>query len=443
MNDVDTQHSETLHREAVSDTRYSVPPAARLPLRSALVLVLIAAVAALAWFFFLHRGSAESEAEVKPSARVETVPLQKGPIAETLESFGAIEAAPGADHTTPATYECVVVAVHVATGAKVNAGDVVMEIAPSPDAKLQSESARTTLKLAQQSLAATQERYDLKLATTQDLLTAQQAERDAQQKVASYEARGMSGNGKLRAPVTGMVSKLDALAGSLIAAGAPLFSVATEKHLEARLSVESAFVRQLAPGQSVTLESTDREEPVTVTSTVRAVGNSVNVTTGSADVRVPLPESAPLLLGEHVKATIELVKKDSVLVVPRSAVLPDDDKQVLYTVKDGKAVRHEVTLGITGADVVEVQSPDLQPGDAVVTLGNYELNDGMSILTADKESDAADAKDGKDDAQADDKAKDSGAKGAEAKAGGAKADGSKADDATKAGDEKAGKDATP
>jgi len=65
--------------------------------------------------------------------------------------------------------------------------------------------------------------------------------------------------------------------------------------------------------------------------------------------------------------------------VPRSAVLPDADKQVLFTVKDGKSVRHEVNVGISAGDRVEVQAPDLHPGDAVVTLGNYELTDGMAI----------------------------------------------------------------
>jgi hypothetical protein len=59
--------------------------------------------------------------------------------------------------------------------------------------------------------------------------------------------------------------------------------------------------------------------------------------------------------------------------------LPDDDKQVLYTSKDGRAVRHEVTVGITAGDLVEISGPDLKEGDNVVTLGNYELSAGMAI----------------------------------------------------------------
>ena len=95
--------------------------------------------------------------------------------------------------------------------------------------------------------------------------------------------------------------------------------------------------------------------------------------------------------------TIELAKKTA-LVAPRTAVLPDDDKQVLFTVKDGKAVRHEVKVGISTDDLVEVSADDLHEGDQVVVLGNYELENGMAIQTAEKETkDAADPKTSKEE----------------------------------------------
>src|SRR5437588_2786026 len=189
MNDVNSRSSDSLSRGARS-WRWGASVAARTRLKPAAAVVLVAAIAALAWLYFAHKGSADTDAEAKSAAQVETVPLQRQAIAQTLEAFGVVEPAPAADRTTPATYESVVVAIHAVPGAHVNPGDVVMQIAPSPDAKLQYESARTTLKLAEQSLEGAQERYDLKLATSQDLITAQQAERDARQKVASYEARG-------------------------------------------------------------------------------------------------------------------------------------------------------------------------------------------------------------------------------------------------------------
>jgi membrane fusion protein (multidrug efflux system) len=345
------------------------------------ISVACAGLAAILLFVFLHQGTkAEEEASVAPVARVQTVQLKSQPIAQTIEAFGIVEPASSFEHTTPATYESIVVAIHTSVGTRVAAGDVVMDIAPSPDGRLQLASARTALKLAEQGLASARERYDLKLVNNQDLLAARQAEMDAREKLASYESRGMAGDGKLRAPAAGVVSKLDLLAGSIVAPGAPLFSVASGGKLEAHLSVENDPASHLAGTEKVTLLSAQQATPVAIASSIRVVGRALNPTTGAADVRVSIPPAAPLLLGEHVRASIEVLKKDTALVVPRSSVLPDEDeKQVLYTVKDGKAVKHAVEVGITSGDLVEVSSPDLKPGDTVVTLGNYELTDGMSI----------------------------------------------------------------
>ena len=86
------------------------------------------------------------------------------------------------------------------------------------------------------------------------------------------------------------------------------------------------------------------------------------------------------------------MQRKTALSAPRSAVLPgDDNKQVLFTVKDNKAVKHEVQTGIASADQVEVIAKDLKAGDSVVTLCNYELDDGMAVAVAAPEAKAADA----------------------------------------------------
>src|SRR5258708_39898963 len=100
---------------------------------------------------------------------------------------------------------------------------------------------------------------------------------------------------------------------------------------------------------------------------------------GPQTVLIAVPEGDRLRLGEHVRATIQGALHPTALIVPRNAVLPDGDAQVLYTVKDTKAVRHEVKLGITSADRVEVLAEGLKQGDAVVVSGNYELADGMAV----------------------------------------------------------------
>lgn len=354
-------------------------------MKKILISLLVVALAAGGWYFFKHRGAAAEETTEKPAAKVETAVLKAQDIAQTLEAFGVVVAAPSADRTIVAPYDSIVRKLNVSPGGAIGAGDVIMELDPSPDGKLSFDSARSVLNLATKSLAATQERYDLKLATSQDLFAAQQVAEDAKLKFSSLEARGLGGDGNVVALAGGIVSKLELVAGSQVPTGAPLITISAASQFEARLGVEAGEVGGISPGQSVELSSANREESEKVLSNVRAVGGALDPLTGAAAVFVPVPGGAPLYLGEHVRAAIVQEKKEKALVVPRSAVLPDDEKQIMFTVKDGKAVKHEVKIGITADDLVEVIGEGLKEGDVVVTLGNYELEDGMAIQPPDKE----------------------------------------------------------
>ena len=350
-----------------------------------LIILLVLAVLGAGWFLLKRHAAAPADEEgAKPAAKVETMAVADQAIARTIEVFGIVGSAPSGDRVSSLPFDCIVRQVQATVGTTVAAGAVLVEVEPSPDAKLALASARSVLGLATKSLAATQERYDLKLATSQDLLAAQQAAEDAKLKSDSLAARDLGAGGKIIAVESGVVSKLEVLAGSLVPAGTPIVSVSIGGQLEVRLGVEAADAGAVAAGQPVTLESTNRAEPEKIAATVRLVGAVLDPVTGAAEVRAAVPAGAPLLLGEHVRAQVEVQRKDHALVVPRSAVLPDDEKHILFTVKAGKAVRHEVQLGLVTDDLLEVIGVGLHAGDLVVTLGNYELEDGMAVQAPEK-----------------------------------------------------------
>ncbi|MEO6996408.1 MAG: efflux RND transporter periplasmic adaptor subunit [Lacunisphaera sp.] len=344
------------------------------------------------WFYFNRaKGSSDAPEETKPVARVTVALLKRQPLAETLEVFGVVASAPSGEQIVPATFDCVVRKIDVSVGARVAVGDVLMQVVANPEAQLQLDAARNAFALATKALASVQERYDLKLATSPELFAARQGEQDARQKVASFEQRGMGGDGKIVAPVAGVVTKLEVSAGSSVAAGTALVTVTASEGLEAILSVELSDLKRITAGQSVVLTSVQRAGANPVSSTVRITGASLDAATGAVEVRASIPSGAALLLGEHVRAIIELDRKNT-LAVARSAVLPEGDKFILYTVKDGLAVRHEVTPGISTDGLVEVTGKNLREGDSVVVLGNYELADGMGVQPADAAAKKAEAK---------------------------------------------------
>ena len=358
-----------------------------------LVILLLAVIVAGAWFWLKPRsvGSAGNE---KPVAQVQVAALRVQPIVDSLPAFGVIEAAPSGAHTVTLAYDAIVVNVPVSPGSRVAAGDAIMEIEATPDAKLAVSSARSLAGLTERGLAAVRQRYELKLATSQDLLAAEQSAEDARLKLRSLESRGQSGDGRLVAPVAGVVTKLDPQPGSVVPAGTPLAVIAEAGRLEAHLAVEAADAGKIRLGQTVALSPSDRPGAEGSSGTVRLVGAAVDPTTGAVDVRVTLSDGSAWLAGEHVRGAVHVAKK-TVLVAPRSAVLPDGDQQVLYTVKDNRAARHAVQTGIAADDAVEVIAGDLHAGDMAVIVGNYELEDGMAVQVSpgDHKGDAGKADD--------------------------------------------------
>lgn len=347
-------------------------------MKKIVVVLLVLALGAGAWYWYKITSPGGTEEEITPTAQVVVAPLQRKAISAFVTAYGLVQPSPSGSRAISLAYDCVVQRVETGIGARVRRGDVLLRVVPSPDARLELDSARSVEALAKKGLAATRERYDLKLATSQDLLTAEQALQDAKIRLASYETRGEAGDGLIVAPVTGIVTKLDAQPGMLLTAGTPLATVGDTNDLEADLMIEAGDAAEVKPGQTVTLESASRPAAAPVSSRVRLVGAMVDLTTGSTDVRVPLPPTAGWLPGEHVRAQIE-VRTDTGFVVPRDAVLPEGGEEVLYTVKDQKAVKHEVEVGITNAAWTEIRSKELAVGDPVVVVGNYELDDGMAV----------------------------------------------------------------
>jgi membrane fusion protein (multidrug efflux system) len=66
------------------------------------------------------------------------------------------------------------------------------------------------------------------------------------------------------------------------------------------------------------------------------------------------------------------------LVVPEESIVPLQGANYIYVVRDGKASRRQVGLGIRSPGIVEVRS-GLDTGDTVVVGGQERLQDGMAV----------------------------------------------------------------
>jgi RND family efflux transporter MFP subunit len=346
---------------------------------------LVAATIWTVWHSFSTQGqetqpatTAPASAEDKSVATVQTATLRSGDISQSVTAYGNIAADAGAVKVYSVPADVRVVGLHVAMGQTVSKGSPLIDVEASADTNLQSLDARNALDAAKKNLADTQQRFNLKLATNTELLQAQQAVQSAQAKLDNLEKRGIGQGVKtLRADADSFVSKVDVQQEQVVQASGPLLELLPKGRIEARLGIEPSDVPQLRPAQSVQLFlSTATTQPVT--GKIRAIADRLNPDTRLVDMFVTPEASKPLLLDNVVRGELTL-RTERALIVPRSAVLPSDQGFTLFTVKDGHAVKHTVTLGIENDQDVAIHSDEVHEGDTVVVQGNLELDDGTAV----------------------------------------------------------------
>jgi len=320
----------------------------------------------------------ESEKESKPVASVRAVKAGIGEITRKTDVYGSVISQPGAAILIQLGSEVVIKRVMIQSGEQVNANDPVCAIELSPSITAQLELARADLDSTNKLLQAAQEKQSMNLGTRQDLLQAQAAQHAAQLKLAQLQANLPDPSGIIRAPVNGRMTEVKVQSGAVIAAGAPLAEILANDAMVVQLGVLPSDAARLSIGQAILLHPVDVAETQGLKGTVRFISAMVDPASRLMNVMFDPPAGVIMRLGEGIRGILEL-KSENVLIIPRSAVLPQEDQHVVFTVHDGHAQRHVVQIGLQSPEMVEITGGDLKPGDEVITLGNYELTDGMAV----------------------------------------------------------------
>jgi membrane fusion protein (multidrug efflux system) len=339
----------------------------------------------VAGYFLLFSKSPDQPAESNildagPVAKVQVTPIRKETIMETITAYGMVAPEPGAIDTVSIPFESRIRHISVSEGQKISKGDILLEVDPSPDAKLQVEQAQRAYASSEQKLRKVQERVDLKLATGGELLAAEEVFQQAGLQLKSLEQRGIGRKKQIRSKASGIIYKVHVEQGSVMPAGTPLVEIVPQDHIGVHLGVEQYDAGRLKKGQPVLLSLVNISQSPEVSGHIRTISRSVNPVTRLVNIFVSLTSPDGFFLGGYVRGEIVIASKKT-MVVPSTAVLPEDDHYVLFIVQNGRALKRNVTPGLENHTRIEVAGEGLDLGDLVVNLGNYELKDGMAVQT--------------------------------------------------------------
>jgi RND family efflux transporter MFP subunit len=351
--------------------------------------------------------SDEGDKEPAPVVNAATVVVSAQAFTETFDAIGNV--VPRSDHvaTLSAPGPGRVASVSVTTGQAVDAGETLVTLDQAP-----FESA---LRAAEAAVAAAERANDREQRLANEGIAprkdAEAAAADAAAKRADLvNAQRMAALSVLKAPIAGVVTKMNATIGASVDASQPLVEIADPRALDILLNATPTDAGRTQPGAKVALSagSTAKGEPLGV-ATVVDVSGTVDSTQRGVAIRAHAATTRrPLKIGETVFGQVAVATRPNAIVIPNDALVPDGEKFKVFVV-DNQGIAHErdVTVGGKSDAGVEI-TEGLTVGERIVTQGAYAVSDSAKVapLSAppgkvpDEEGGAAEKGDAKDEAPA-------------------------------------------
>jgi RND family efflux transporter MFP subunit len=312
-------------------------------------------------------------AEVKGYALVQVAEPNRGKIPDVVMGYGVVES----DNTLTRSFQRdgQIADIMVEVGDQFKKGDPLLNFGPAPAAVVAYEQSKTALRLAQSSLDRAKKMFGLKLATRDDVDTAEKAVSDAQLTKDMFEKLGTTTSEILEAPFDGVVTAISVSKGDRAAAGAPLMTLAETEKVRLGIGVEPADIGKIAPGQPVTLTSLlPDQQPIS--SKVKSVGAAIDPKTREVTVFIDLT-GVKLLPGEALRAEIRIKDLEGWLI-SRDAVGFDKKGAFVFQIDDDHAKRVNVNV-LGSADDLSVIEGDIDPDKKIVQVGSYQIADGDAV----------------------------------------------------------------
>ena len=185
---------------------------------------------------------------------------------------------------------------------------------------------------------------------------------------------------QLRADASGVITAVEAEAGQVVAAGAPVFRLAHDGPRDAVFAVSESMVMKLQKGQL--MQAVVAQGGPTLQGRVREISGSADPVTRTFTVKLALDAGEKVPLG----ATVNVLAKGlqgsqaAVIKVPTSALRQEGKNTAVWVLNEAQMTVASQAVQVATADGNEVViASGLQPGQRIVTAGVHVLTPGQKV----------------------------------------------------------------
>lgn len=322
---------------------------------------------------------ASTQASSQPKTRVETLVLEPTSFTDVIKITGTVEAL---DDATLSAQTSGTVTMLRGRGTRVAAGEVVATI-DAGEAKAAVEQAQARYDLAQDRFERQQPLYRDSVISALEFEQVR-SERN-QARAALQQAETRFSNSRLTAPFTGTIEERFLEEGEQAAPGARVARLVNTRRVKVTAGVPERYASDIREGTPVQLDFRRYNAGVR-TAEVTFVGNAIDPDSRTFPIEVTVRNKDGRLkpaMGVDLRVTRAVL--DSVIAIPRSAVLRDETGTHAYVVdRSDTAVvarNRDLVLGSATGERVVVDS-GLAAGDELIIVGQNNVSPGTPLEVA-------------------------------------------------------------
>lgn len=322
-------------------------------------------------------GPAKSTAEQAVPVRI--VHPEHRSLRETIDLTTTVGADVSVDIFAKATGRCTAVLGEVGD---VVEPDAVLLTLDEAEARLNERQAFVRLSQARQDYDRIESMSARALVSAENLETSRHAVEEAE--AAWGLAKLLLEETQVVAPVRGTVVRRDVSVGDLVTPAVPLLRIVDFETLEAKVHVPEYALGRVRAGLRAVVTA-DAIPGGEIETTVSAVSPIIDPASGTVEVTVRLPGDSGLRPGMFIRVALIIAERLDTLVIPSEALLTEAGGYSVYVVRDARAARLPVTVGLREAGWVEILG-ELSGDDAVVTEGLFRLEPNAPVRVVDAPS---------------------------------------------------------
>lgn len=313
------------------------------------------------------------EPEKVASIPVEAAAVKSGTISAFFTGTASLEAE--GEAVVVAKAGGVVEEIFVEEGTYVKAGTALAKL---DDERLLLDLARdeASLNKFSRELDRQKEFYEKKLISTEEY---ERVRTDYETQKAAFDVAKLNVEyTTVRAPISGVVSVRSIKVGNMVQTNQETFTITDFNPLLAVMHVPERELNKLKAGQAAEL-TVDAIPGESFTGVIKRISPVVDRTTGTFKVTIEVRDRSGILKpGMFGRIRIIYDTHEDVLLIPKEAVVMEDDIASVFLVSDSIAVKSDVTTGYVDNTHIEIMT-GLEGGDIIITTGQNNLRDSSVV----------------------------------------------------------------